>query len=92
MKIVNEDGINWCHFTEYELIGDDKIRILHYYRLHKGDYSDWPEKCQQAPYHDQFHAMNIWLETKERTVIGYRVPGEKDFREVVNPKYIFDYK
>jgi hypothetical protein len=87
--IVNEDGINWCHFTELK-VANDGVEIISKTRLHKVEYSEWPEKYKKALYHPEYYHSNIWKEDEKRTALEYNVPGI-GWRKIINPKHIFDY-
>ena len=78
--IAYDNGINWCHYMEYDLNDDDTITIRSMYRLHKYDDSVHPKWV--APY--------TLIEGANRIVMSVRI-GTKIYI-VSNPKTIFDYR
>ena len=63
--IVSTGGINWDWFIEYH-IEDDMVVIDRHYRLHKGEFADWPEKCKTAPSHPNYYGKQQLKEDKNR--------------------------
>ena len=88
--IVSTGGINWDWFIEYH-IEDDMVVIDRHYRLHKGEFADWPEKCKTAPSHPNYYGAQQLKEDKNRIVQEMFVPGV-GWMEVKNKAHIFNYK
>jgi hypothetical protein len=91
-KVIKEGGgmsSEW--FTELEMLGDNKVRILDHYRLYWDNHDNWPGANKQAM--KSGFDGNI-EEGEGRIAKHYIVRDRNNVRtvyDVVNPKHIFDY-